>query len=122
MGYIELRKPIKTKFTGDTAITTIMVTKCPNHGSALAMMATTDECEPIANITVNLPESMFLDDNCFFLEADQTAKEIKNFWLKEGIIKKIDDLMVVSGFTIYYAYEIVDPILKDKIRKAINND
>ena len=122
MGYIELEKPIKTKFTGDTAITTIMVTKYPNHGGALAMMATTDECKPIANITVNLPESMFLDDNCFFLEAGQAAKAIKDFWLKEGIIKKIDDLMAVSGFTIYDAYEIVDPILKDKIRKAINND
>lgn len=122
MGYIELEKPIKTKFTGDTAITTIMVTKYPNHGGALAMMATTDECEPIANITVNLHESMFLGDNCFFLEAGQATKEIKDFWIKEGVIKKLDDLMTVSGFTIYDAYEIIDPILKDKIRKTTNND
>lgn len=122
MGYIELRKPIKTKFAGDTAITTIMVSKYPNHGGALSMMATTDECKPIANITINLYESTFLDDNCFFLEVSQTAKEIKDFWLKEGIIKKINNLRATSGFNIYDAYEIVDPILKDEIRKANSND
>lgn len=120
MRYIELRKPIKTEFTGDT-VTTIMVSKYANNG-ALAMVATTDEGERVANITVNLNESMFLDDNCFFLDASQTANEIKDFWLKEGIIKKINGVRAASGFNMYDAYEIVDPSFKDEIRKANDND
>lgn len=120
MRYVELRKPIKTEFTGDT-VTTIMVAKYANNG-ALAMVATTDEGEQVANITVNLNESMFLDDNCFFLDASQTANEIKDFWLKEGIIKKINGIRAVSGFNMYDAYEIVDPSFKNEIRKANDND
>lgn len=120
MRYVELRKPIKTNFTGDT-VTTIMVAKYANNG-ALTMVATNDEGERIGNITVNLDESIFLDDNCFFLDASQTANEIKDFWIKESIIKKIANATVTSGFNTYDAYEVVDPSLKDEIRKENDND
>ena len=120
MRYIELKKPIKTEFTGDT-VTTIIVAKYTYNG-ALAMVAANDEGERIANITVNLDESMFLNKNCFFLDASQTANEIKDFWLKEGIIKKINGLRATSGFNSYQAYEILDPSFKDEIRKANDND
>lgn len=116
MRYIALRKPIETKFTGDT-VTTIMVAKYTNDG-ALAMVATTDEGEPIANITVNLDDSRFLDNDSFYLDASQTADEIKEAWLKDGVIEPIVGVPAISGFNTYAAYRIVDPELLAEVRKA----
>ncbi|WP_304682242.1 hypothetical protein [Lactobacillus taiwanensis] len=78
-----------------------------------ALIAFNEADERLSDISINVPESMLLDDNQFFLNDTNTAESFKNFAEENGYLKPIG----MKSNLGYYAYELTDKFYSLKKEK-----